>query len=180
MAENAVSLKLPTFWTSQPEIWFTQAEAQFHVRGITADTTKYYYVVAALDQPTAGRLLDALQSPPSTKTSNSSCSERSASPGVNGQPSCSTWRISALAIGKPLQFSLTCARSHLAILHVCCLKKFSYDNTSEGIAVECVQLIQIDNNKGTTSTAMTSTIASMEANKFFLITVLLCTQLHWL
>jgi len=64
MAENAVSLKLPTFWTSQPEIWFTQAEAQFHVRGITADTTKYYYVVAALDQPTAGRLLDALQSPP--------------------------------------------------------------------------------------------------------------------
>ena len=64
MAENAVALKLPTFWTSQPEVWFTQAEAQFHIRGITADTTKYYYVVAALDQPTAGRLLDALQSPP--------------------------------------------------------------------------------------------------------------------
>ena len=64
MAENAVSLKLPTFWTSQPEVWFAQAEAQFHVRGITSDTTKYYYVVAALDQSTAGRLLDVLQSPP--------------------------------------------------------------------------------------------------------------------
>ena len=64
MAENAVSLKLPTFWTSQPEVWLTQAEAQFHIRNITADTTKYYYVVSALDQPTASRLLDVLQTPP--------------------------------------------------------------------------------------------------------------------
>jgi len=64
MAENAVSLKLPTFWTSQPEVWFTQAEAQFHIHNITADATKYYYVVSALDQPTAGRVLDVLQSPP--------------------------------------------------------------------------------------------------------------------
>jgi len=59
-----VSLKLPTFWTSQPEVWFTQAEAQFHIHNITADATKYYYVVSALDQPTAGRVLDVLQSPP--------------------------------------------------------------------------------------------------------------------
>ena len=66
MAENAVALnlKLPAFWTSQPEVWFAQAEAQFHIRSITADATKYYYVVSALDQPTAGRLLDVLQSPP--------------------------------------------------------------------------------------------------------------------
>lgn len=64
MTENAVSLKLPTFWTSQPEVWFAQAEAQFHIRSITADATRYYYVVSALDQSTAGRLLDVLQSPP--------------------------------------------------------------------------------------------------------------------
>jgi len=64
MAENAVALKLPTFWPLQPEIWFTQAEAQFHVRGITADSTKYYCVIAALDQDTAGQLLDTLRSPP--------------------------------------------------------------------------------------------------------------------
>ena len=62
--ENAVSLKLPTFWTSQPEVWFAQAEAQFALRGITADETKYYYVIAALDQPTATRLLDLISSPP--------------------------------------------------------------------------------------------------------------------
>lgn len=60
----AVALKLPDFWTSQPEVWFTQAEAQFHIRGITTDATKYYYVIAALDQDTATRLLDILRSPP--------------------------------------------------------------------------------------------------------------------
>ena len=50
----------------QPEIWFTQAEAQFNIRGVTSDDTKYYYVVAALDQDTAARLLDVLQNPPQT------------------------------------------------------------------------------------------------------------------
>ena len=34
MAEtNAVAIKLPTFWV-QPEVWFLQAEAQFHIRKI--------------------------------------------------------------------------------------------------------------------------------------------------
>ena len=62
--ENAVSIKLPTFWTSEPHVWFAQAEAQFNIRGITADDTKYYYVLSALDQTTATRLLDLIQRPP--------------------------------------------------------------------------------------------------------------------
>ena len=62
--EHAVSLKLPTFWTSQPEVWFAQAEAQFNLRGITAEDTKYFYVLAALDQQTATRLLDLISRPP--------------------------------------------------------------------------------------------------------------------
>ena len=65
MAEtNAVAIKLPTFWAQQPEVWFLQAEAQFHIRKITDDTTKYYHVVAALDQETSGRILSTLSSPP--------------------------------------------------------------------------------------------------------------------
>ena len=50
--ENAVALKLPPFWISQPRVWFQQAEAQFALRNITAHDTKYFYVVAALDQET--------------------------------------------------------------------------------------------------------------------------------
>ena len=65
MAEaNAVAIKLPTFWTEQPHVWFLQVEAQFNIRKITDDSTKFYYVVAALDQTTSSRILDVLSSPP--------------------------------------------------------------------------------------------------------------------
>ena len=64
MTEHAVSLKLPTFWTSQPRVWFAQAEAQFAIQRITADETKYYYILSALDQGTAARLLDLISHPP--------------------------------------------------------------------------------------------------------------------
>ena len=63
-AIQAVSLKLPTFWPKQPEVWFTQAEAQFAIRNITADETKFNYVVASLDQDTAGRIISFLRAPP--------------------------------------------------------------------------------------------------------------------
>jgi hypothetical protein len=61
---SAVSLKLPPFWANQPRAWFIQAEAQFSIRSITQDTTKYHHLVAALDQQSAERLLDVLENPP--------------------------------------------------------------------------------------------------------------------
>lgn len=61
---SAVALKLPTFWAERSAVWFLQAEAQFATRNITADDTKYYYVVAALDQDIATRVLDLLEHPP--------------------------------------------------------------------------------------------------------------------
>lgn len=63
---SAVSVKLPTFWPANAAVWFVQAEAQFATRGITADETKYYHVVAALDQDTATRVLDLIQAPPAS------------------------------------------------------------------------------------------------------------------
>lgn len=62
--ENAVALKLPSFWSAQPRVWFQLAEAQFALRNVAIDSTKYYHVVAALDQDTAKRLIDLLESPP--------------------------------------------------------------------------------------------------------------------
>ena len=63
---DAVSLKLPTFWTTSPEAWFCHTEAQFAIRGIVADDTKFHYVVAALDSEAANRALSVLTAPPTT------------------------------------------------------------------------------------------------------------------
>ena len=63
---NAITVKLPPFWPAQPAIWFIQAEAQFQIRGIVSDDTKYHHVVSALDQETASRLIDVLTTPPAT------------------------------------------------------------------------------------------------------------------
>ena len=64
MSENAVSIKLPTFWSQQPKVWFAQTEAQFSIRNITEEVTKFHYVVSALDQETAVRVLDIIQEVP--------------------------------------------------------------------------------------------------------------------
>ena len=48
---HAVGLKLPMFWAD-------------HQRNVTADNTKYHYVVAALDQATALHVIDMLEDPP--------------------------------------------------------------------------------------------------------------------
>jgi len=61
---DAVAVKLPTFWTTSPTAWFAQVEAQFAIRSITSDDTKYYYVVSALDTATATRAVSLLSSPP--------------------------------------------------------------------------------------------------------------------
>ena len=61
---NAVSVKLPSFWCSNPRAWFVQADAQFTLRNITVDDTKFWHVVAALDQDTAVRCTAFLEDPP--------------------------------------------------------------------------------------------------------------------
>ncbi|XP_059091175.1 uncharacterized protein LOC131886789 [Tigriopus californicus] len=60
---DSVSIKLPGFWTSEPILWFVQAESQFALRNITVEDTKYHHVVAALDQSTAKRVADIFLSP---------------------------------------------------------------------------------------------------------------------
>ena len=61
---NTVSLKLPSFWPANAEVWFQQAEAQFALRNITSNDTKYFHILSALDQDTATLLLDLLRAPP--------------------------------------------------------------------------------------------------------------------
>lgn len=61
---RAVSLKLPEFWTDDPEVWFARIEAQFNTRAITVDGTKFDYVVSALDNSTASEVKAVLLTPP--------------------------------------------------------------------------------------------------------------------
>jgi hypothetical protein len=50
VAVNTVAVKLPDFWTSDPDMWFFQAECAFNRSRITASYTKFEYVVMKLPE----------------------------------------------------------------------------------------------------------------------------------
>ena len=61
---EAVAVKLPEFWTDDPEIWFLRAEAQFRSKSIIIDQTKFNYIITALDNRAAAEVKAVLLNPP--------------------------------------------------------------------------------------------------------------------
>ena len=61
---GAISLKIPTFWPEDADIWFSQTKAQFECKGITSSRTKYFHLVGSLNQSTARQLADLIRHPP--------------------------------------------------------------------------------------------------------------------
>ena len=61
---EAYGMKIPPYWTSDLRIWFEQVEAQFAVKGITAQHTIYYHVVGSLFPQIAMEIRDLLLKPP--------------------------------------------------------------------------------------------------------------------
>lgn len=61
---NRVSVKVPPFWNENPQIWFSQVEAQFSVAGISLDATKFNTVVAAMESKVLSQISDAVINPP--------------------------------------------------------------------------------------------------------------------
>lgn len=57
---QAVTIKAPAFMETSVPGWFTILEAQFHLRHITSDVTKFYSVISALPAEVVAKLPNAL------------------------------------------------------------------------------------------------------------------------
>ena len=58
----AVSLKLPELYISNLEVWFVYFDAQFQLRGITSNDTKFTHTILALPQSVATQVHELLTS----------------------------------------------------------------------------------------------------------------------
>lgn len=56
--------RLPTFWRTNPELWFIQVEAVFQVHQVRGDNARFYQVIAVLDPDTISEIADVLRTPP--------------------------------------------------------------------------------------------------------------------
>ncbi|XP_062541014.1 uncharacterized protein LOC134209047 [Armigeres subalbatus] len=60
-----VAVKLPDFWKNDPDMWFAQAEAQFALANVTKDETRFYHIIAKVDQTVICHIADLVAHPPS-------------------------------------------------------------------------------------------------------------------
>lgn len=61
---NRVTVKVPPFWNENPNVWFSQVEAQFTLAGVTTDISKFNIVVAAIESRVLAQIADAVTNPP--------------------------------------------------------------------------------------------------------------------
>ena len=57
-------MKLPVFWPDSCKSWFINAGSQFHLKNITASSTKFHHVVASLPQKEIDNGFDIIRNPP--------------------------------------------------------------------------------------------------------------------
>ncbi|XP_025836388.1 uncharacterized protein LOC112906452 [Agrilus planipennis] len=62
---DRVSVRLPAFMPAEPELWFAIVERNFEVSGVSAETTKFGYILSALDPKHVIEVKDIALSPPS-------------------------------------------------------------------------------------------------------------------
>ena len=62
----SVSIKLLPFSETNPELWFSKAESQFKMKGITSDTTKLHHLYPLMTDKAANKIEAFLLNPPKT------------------------------------------------------------------------------------------------------------------
>ena len=62
----STAVRLPHFWTANPEIWFRQVEAQFAINKVRSDRLKYDHIIATLPLETISMIFDVIENPPTT------------------------------------------------------------------------------------------------------------------
>ena len=65
---SSVAVKLPTFWTHDPDMWFLQTESVFNTRTprVTWDSTKFDHVVTALPADALNAIQNIIRMPAAT------------------------------------------------------------------------------------------------------------------
>ena len=65
---SSVAVKLPTFWTHDPDLWFLQTESVFNTRTpwVTRDSTKFDHVVTALPADALNAIQNIIRMPAAT------------------------------------------------------------------------------------------------------------------
>jgi hypothetical protein len=58
------NVKLGVFWPHAPALWFSQAECQFLVKGVSDSFTRYCHVVAVLPHESLRLVADLVKTPP--------------------------------------------------------------------------------------------------------------------
>lgn len=64
---SRVAVKPAPFWKANPTLWFARLEAQFALADVTVDSTKFNYVITAIEPELLNSVSDILISPPDEK-----------------------------------------------------------------------------------------------------------------
>ncbi|GFU32275.1 peptidase A2 domain-containing protein [Nephila pilipes] len=62
-----VTVKVTSFWLTNPEMWFSQMESQFLLASITMEITKFHHIISALQPEELDIVMDIILNPPTEK-----------------------------------------------------------------------------------------------------------------